>query len=181
MLFTLLCKKNDAAGTVDIAGVTELAVNYVNGPLTAVYAQSQVKTGANAYLNALTVNATSTMSILGASYAVMPTLKLHAGLGRSTSSGFAVASTTPYDTSSYQVGATYNVTPVITLMAQMAKVNDKSATNTDRTLTGAGLDYNFSKTARAYVRYDNINYASSGTVTAGTKQTRTAVGISKSF
>jgi len=179
-------RKNDTAGTVDIAGVTEFAVNYANGPLVVGYAQTKVETGAAAYLSALNANASSTMSILGASYQVMPVLKLHAGLGRSSGSGITAVTTASVttanaDTSSYQVGATYNVTPVITLMAQYVKVNDKAASNVDRTLTGLGADYNFSKTTRAYFRYDNVNFASNQTAFVGSKQTRTAVGISKSF
>ena len=66
-------------------------------------------------------------------------------------------------------------------MAQYVKVNDKSAANVDRTLTGLGADYNFSKTTRAYFRYDNINYASNVAAFNGSKQTRTAVGVSKAF
>ena len=197
-------QKNDTAGlttgsgTTDVAGVTEIAVNYANGPLALVFAQTEVKTGTGTYANgALPANASSTMSILGASYQVLPTLKLHAGLGRSSSSGIVAGITTtstaaatyaasataasPYATDSYQVGATYNLSPVITLMAQYAKVNDKSVQNVDRTLTGLGADYSFSKTTRAYVRYDNINYASNQAAFNGSKQTRTAIGVSKSF
>ena len=197
-------QKNDTSGlttgsgTTDVAGVTELAANYANGPLVVAFAQTKVTTGTGTYANsALAANASSTMSILGASYQVLPELKLHAGLGRSSSSGIAAGITTtstaaatyaasatqasPYSTGSYQVGATYNLTPVITLMAQMVKVNDKSVQNVDRTLTGLGADYNFSKTARAYFSYDNINYASNVAAFNGSKQTRTAAGVSKSF
>jgi len=185
-------------GTADVAGVTEFALNYANGPLAVVYAQTKVDVGANGGLaltgnsttngSGLTANSSSTMSILGASYQVLPVLKLHAGLGRSTSSGIATVaasgvagSSAPADTASYQVGATYMLTPVITLMAQYAAVNDKSVANIDRKMLGLGADYNFSKTTRAYFRYDNINYASNQTEFNGSKQTRTAVGISKSF
>jgi len=194
---------SSTTGTADVAGVTEFALNYANGPLAVVYAQTKVEIGANGGLalannstqngSGLLANSSTTMSILGASYQVLPVLKLHAGLGRSTNSGQAPVaavgtSTAPVsgvgttaDTTSYQVGATYNLTPVITLMAQYVKVNDKSASNVDRTLTGLGADYNFSKTTRAYFRYDNINYASNQTEFNGSKQTRTAVGVSKSF
>jgi len=179
-------RKNDtgsastaATGTADIVGVNEVAVSYVNGPATVVYSTTKVSVGAAALANALTPNTSSTMSILAASYQVLPQLKLHAGLGKATSTGFATSAA--YDTSSYSFGVTYNVTPVIVVMAQMAKVNDKAASNTDRKMTGLGADYNFSKTARAYVRYDNIDYASNLVAFNGTKQTRTAVGVSKSF
>jgi len=186
-------RKNDTGGTTDVVGVTEFAANYTNGPLVVGFASTKISTGASVYANnstsngtGMTANSSSTMSILGASYQVLPVLKLHAGLGRSSSSGVVgvpgtANGTTAPDTSSYQVGATYNVTPVITLMAQYVKVNDKSFTDLDRTLTGLGADYSFSKTTRAYVRYDNVNYASNFTAFNGTKQTRTAIGVSKSF
>ena len=172
-------QKNSTGGTADIVGVTDMSVNYANGPVQVVYATIQYKVGAAAApLNGtLAANAESKSSILGASYAVMPTLKLHAGLGKSTSTGTTVA----YDSTSYQVGATYNVTPVITVMAQYAKVNDKAASNIDRTLVGLGADYNFSKTARAYVRYDKVNFGSNVVAASGSEQTRTAIGVSKSF
>ncbi len=197
-------QKNDTAGlttgsgTTDVAGVTEFAANYANGPVVVGFAQTKVSTGTGTYANAaLPANASSTMSILGASYQVLPVLKLHAGMGRSSSSGITAGITTtstvvatyaasatqasPYDATSYQVGATYNLTPVITLMALYAKVDDKSVQNVDRTMLGLGADYNFSKTTRAYVRYDNINYASNLASFNGSKQTRTAIGVSKSF
>jgi predicted porin len=69
----------------------------------------------------------------------------------------------------------------IDILAQMVKVDDTSSTNMDRKLTGLGVNYNFSKTARAYLRYDSINYASSGTAAAGSEVKRTAIGVSKSF
>jgi len=116
------------------------------------------------------------MSILAASYQVMPQLKLHAGLGKSTSTGLAA----PVDTSSYQVGVTYTLTPQIDLMAQMAKMDDKAATNFDRKMVGLGANYNFSKTARAYVRYDSLNY-NTNVASSGSEVKRTAIGVSKSF
>jgi len=190
-----------SAGSTDVLGVNEFALNYANGPLAVVYTQTKVEVGANGGLalannsttngSGLTANSSSTMSILGASYQVLPTLKLHAGLGRSSSTGIAVVaaaaspgvlgSSGPAYTTSYQVGATYNVTPVITVMAQYAAVNDKSAANIDRKMLGLGADYSFSKTTRAYFRYDNIDYASNQTAFNGSKQTRTAIGVSKSF
>ena len=106
---------------------------------------------------------------------VLPNVKLHAGLGKSTSSLAA------YNSTSMQYGVTYDVTPAIVLMAQYAKVDDKAATNIDRTLVGLGADYKFSKTTRAYIRYDSVNLNSNRTTAAANEQTRTAVGISKAF
>jgi len=192
----------------DVVGVTEWSLNYANGPLSAMYAVTKVSVGQNgSYALAnnstsggsqLYANSSTSMSILGASYQVLPVLKLHAGVGASTNTNqSAVAATlntgvatgaslvsgtgTVANTSSYQFGATYDLNSSIVVMAQSAKVDDKSSTNTDRTMLGLGVDYKFSKTSRAYVRYDSINFASNLAASTGTAQKRTAVGISTAF
>jgi len=170
-----------AASDLDTAGITDLSVSYVNGPATVVFAQTKIKAGnfiAAPTTGSLVSNSSSTMSILAAAYQVLPNVKLHAGLGQSSSTG--LATTNIADTSSYQVGVTYNVTPVITVMAQTAKVNDKSTNNIDRKMVGLGADYSFSKTTRAYVRYDSLNYNTS-VASAGSEVKRTAIGVSKAF
>jgi predicted porin len=171
-------QKNSTAGTADIVGVTDMSVSYANGPVQVVYAAIQYKVGANVPLNgSLAANGESKSSILGASYQVLPNVKLHAGLSKSTSTNTAVN----YDSTGTQFGVTYDVTPVIVVMAQMAKVNDKAASNVDRKMVGLGADYKFSKTTRAYVRYDSIDYKSNGTAESGSEVKRTAFGVSKAF
>jgi len=190
-------------GATDVVGVNGFSLNYANGPLTAIYAQDKVTVGANGGTSlannstsggsGLSANSSTTMSILGATFQVMPVLKLHAGVGNSTnnnqtavagvSSSTAVVSGTGTiaNTNSVQYGATYDLTPSIVLMGQMVKVDDKSTTNTDRKVTGLGADYKLSKLTRLYYRYDSINYASNLTASSGTEQKRTAIGISSSF
>jgi len=184
-------------GTTDVVGVKAFSLNYANGPLTAVYAQDKVSVGANggtALANnsttggtALQANTSTTMSILGASYQVLPTLKLHAGVGTSTNTGQAAftAQTTGQglvaNTSSQQYGATYDLNSSIVLMGQVATMDDKSALNTDRKMTGFGADYKLSKLTRFYVRTDSINFASNLAASSGTAQKRTAIGFSSSF
>ena len=184
-------------GTTDVVGVKGFSLNYANGPLTAVYAQDKVSVGAygtTALANSTTTNGTwlqantsTTMTILGASYQVLPTLKLHAGVGTSTNTGQTAftAQTTGTgvmaNTSSQQYGATYDLNSSIVLMGQVATMDDKSTTNTDRKMTGFGANYNLSKTTRFYVRTDNINYASNLVASSGTAQRRTAFGFSSSF
>jgi hypothetical protein len=135
-------------GATDVVGVRGFSLNYANGPLTAVYAQDKVSVGAygttalanNSTSNgtALQANTSTTMSILGASYQVLPTLKLHAGVGTSTNTGQTAftAQTTGTgvmaNTSSQQYGATYDLNSSIVLMGQVASMDDKSTTNTDR-------------------------------------------------
>jgi len=186
-----------SGGTTDVVGVKAFSLNYANGPLTAVYAQDKVSVGANGTY-ALTGNSTTngsflqsntstTMSIFGASYQVLPTLKLHAGVGTSTNTGQATFSATSLgqgimaNTSSQQYGATFDLNSSIVLMGQVATMDDKSALNTDRKMTGLGANYNLSKTTRLYYRYDSINYASNLAASSGTAQKRTAFGFSSSF
>jgi hypothetical protein len=48
-------------------------------------------------------------------------------------------------------------------------------------MVGLGVNYNLSKTARAYLRYDTINYGDNVAAATGSKQNRYAIGVSKSF
>ncbi len=185
--------KNDQAAvgsattTADTVGVDEYALRYTNGPIDAMYTTIKYSTGPGTYANGITTNfanSTNTQNLLGATYTVNPALKLHAGFGSYTSTADT------YKGKSTQYGVTYTMGQ-IDLLAQMVKVDDSSTAtgsgtnNTasmDRKLTGLGLNYNLSKTARLYVRYDSINYNSNGTTRYdGSDQKRTAFGFSKSF
>ncbi len=181
-----------AAGAGNTVGVKEYALRYTNGPIDAMYTSIKYEVGSNGTLqtkvnnqsasvttpalatNALTGGYTNTQNLLGVTYAVMPTLKLHGGLG-----SFSSADNTAKGKST-QLGVTYTMGN-IDLMAMMAKVDDTATTNVDRKMTGLGVNYNLSKTSRIYLRADDINYNSNGTAAAGTAVKRTAVGISKSF
>jgi predicted porin len=173
------------SGRGNTVGVNEYALRYTNGPVDAMYTSIKYKVGSNgtqmatlsaagaATLVAMTQQ-DSTQNLLGVSYQVLPALKLNAGFGSFESSA------NNYKGSSKSFGGTYTMGKV-DILAQMAKVDDKSSTNIDRKMTGLGVNYNFSKTARAYVRYDSINWGSNAAAAAGSAQKRTAVGISKSF
>jgi predicted porin len=164
------------AGTGDTVGVQDVSIRYANGPLDVMYATLKYTVGANAPANgSLTASSSTEQSILGASYQLLGNVKLHAGFGETKSS------TNTFKGKSTQYGVTYAATPVIDVMAQVAKFDDTSSTDVDRKLTGLGVDYKFSKTARAYFRYDSINYGSNVAAASGSELKRTAVGISKSF
>jgi len=169
--------------TVDTIGVTEYMLRYTNGPIDAMYTSIKYDGTGIANLNWGTTahNRTNTQSLLGATYTVMPGLKLHAGSGKFSSSDNV------WEGKSTQYGATYTVGQW-DFMAQVAKVDDTNTSTTvattanmDRKLTGIGVNYNLSKTTRAYLRYDDINYNTSGAATAGSAQKRTALGMSVSF
>jgi len=169
-------QKNSNGGTgTDTVGVTEGALRYTAGPVDAMLSTIKYTVGSTAPLNgSLTANSDTTQNLLGAAFTVMPGLKLHAGVGSYSSS------TNVFKGSSQQFGVTYT-TGAFDLMAQMASVDDKSTTDIDRKMTGIGINYNLSKTARAYVRYDNINLNDNAAATTGSKLNRYAIGVSKSF
>ena len=177
---------NVASGSAgNTVGVNEYALRYTNGPVDAMYTSIKYSVGSNG-TNQLYVNSSnalalrniatqdSTQNLLGVAYKVLPALTLNAGFGKFSSSGANFQGT------SKQFGGTYTVGQW-DVLAQVAKVDDTSSTNIDRKMTGLGVNYNFSKTARAYFRYDSINYGSNVTAAAGSEITRTAIGISKSF
>ena len=170
---------NSGTSTVDTVGVTEIAGRYDNGPLTVMYTQLKYDVGSNtapAY-GALAASKDTTHSLLGASYQVLPAVKLHAGYGGSTSIDSSIA-----NSKSQQYGVTWNATPVVDVMAQRAKNSDGNATAYNRAMMGLGIDYKFSKTARAYLRWDSLKLADgAATVTAGDTIKRSAIGISTSF
>jgi predicted porin len=178
--------ENDSGATaaVSTVGVTDMSVRYQAGPLDVMYASLKYKVGSDATLNGgklsdqtsnLTANSTNTHTALAGSYAVMPTLKVSFSTGGSKASADSIA-----NSKFTQYGAVYTMGQ-IDIMAQTATVNDKNTANFDRKMTGLGVNYNLSKTARAYVRYDNLNFDTEHAATSGSKIKRTAIGISKSF
>jgi len=175
-----MAPKNNT-GTGDTVGVVDYSARYQNGPLDIMYAGIRYDTNTTATANtsvatgisAAGANYTGTM--LGISYEVMPGLKLHGGSGTSKSGTDAYVNAT-----TKQFGASYK-TGMWTIMAQTATMDDRGTSGFDRKMTGFGADYNLTKNTRAYVRYDNLNYNSSGTAASGSQVKRTAFGLSTAF
>ena len=165
-------------------GMSEYALRYTMGPVDAMYTSIKYTVGnniqpigASVAATAIATGLTSTQNFLGATYTVTPQIKLHAGLGDFKSS------TNTYKGSSTQFGATYTMGK-FDFMAQQAKVDDSSSANTDRKLTGMGVNYNFSKNTRAYFRNETAKFATNQaafTVSGGSEQKRMAIGLSTRF
>jgi len=165
------------AGTGQTVGMSEQTIRYINGPLDAAYTQIKyTNPGVTATNGSLTADLTNKHSMYAASYAVLPTVKLHAGLSKSLASTASVA-----DSKGKQYGVTWNVTPVIDVLAQQATVTDNNTADFSRKMTGLGVDYKFSKTTRAYFRYDSLNFDTNHAASAGSEIKRTAVGLSQAF
>jgi len=177
-----------SSGAGNTVGLTEYMLRYTNGPIDAAYTSIKYDVGSNgvnqakfttttgaavAGSNTITVQ-DNTQNLLGVKYTVMPGLNLNLGLGNFTSSSGT------YKGSSRTLGGTYTK-GVVDFLIVLAKVDDTSTTDTDRKLTGMGVNYNLSKTSKLYYRYDQIDYGTNVTAIAGSTQKRTAIGISKSF
>ena len=175
------------SGFKNTVGVTEYMLRYTNGPIDAAYTSIKYDVGSNgtnvtsladAGGSALTQTTLAsqdvTQNLLGVQYQVLPSLKLNVGAGSFTSSAGA------FQGSSASYGGTYTM-GMVDVLAIMARVNDTTAGNNDRNMTGLGVNYNLSKTSRVYYRYDSINFSSAKDQIAGSVQKRTAIGVSKSF
>ena len=174
-----------AAGNT--VGVQETALRYTNGPIDAMYSTIKYTVGSNgvyqlqqgsasSVANTSDTNAaqTSTQSLLGVAYKVMPALTLNFGSGTTSSSGGA------YQSSSKSYGGTYTMGQ-FDFMLLMSATDDKGSTNFDKKMTGMGLNYNLSKTTRLYYRSSNNNYGSNVAATSGSSVKASAFGLSKSF
>ena len=181
------------AGNTNTVGVTEYNLRYTSGPIDATYDSIKYTVGSNgtaqqqfyAYTAngsalssttaTLSSNVTSTHNYAGINYAINDSIKLHGGYGN-----FTTTDTAASNGRSTQVGATYT-TGQWQFLAQDVQVQDTASTATNRQMFGAGVNYWLSKNTRAYVRYDNINYASNTTAFSGSTQTRQVIGVSSSF
>jgi len=175
-------------GAGNTVGVNESAIRYTNGPVDAMYSTIKYTIGSNGVsqnvqscangvcTQVIDTNAaqTTTQNLLGVAYEVMPGLKLNLGSGTYSSS------TGTYQGNSRNYGGTYTM-GMIDFMLLTSATNDTTTANIDKKMTGYGVNYNLSKTARAYVRADSLNYYSNGAAASGSAIKRTAFGISKSF
>ena len=177
-------------GAGNTVGVTETALRYTNGPIDAMYTTIKYTVGSNGVTQntqtltngvatftadtSLQTAQTSSQSLLGVAYKVMPNLTLNFGSGTYSSS------TGTYQGSSKNYGGTYTM-GMWDLMLLSSATDDKTSTNFDKKMTGYGVNYNLSKQTRAYVRMDNLNYGSNAAAVAGSSVKRTAFGVSKSF
>jgi len=164
---------------------TEFGLRYAAGPLTVSYAYVEQAAGtltANWYgttsgaaLNTTAFVKTAT-NMLNASY-VMGATTVYAGWN----DGETLASTTSaVPTSGYRAGVKHTM-GAIDLMASYTQ--QKSTTSDVKaTVTGLRADYNFSKTAAAYVGYENWDTGATynNSLTTGTRKIA-SMGLRKSF
>jgi predicted porin len=161
---------------------TEFGLRYAAGPLTVSYANVSTASQTNAggwYAVGSSVAGTlkTSVNMINASFA-MGSTTLYAGWNKGDST--AASSTATTATKGYRFGAKHTM-GAIDLGASYTQQTSGTA-NTDASVTGLRADYNFSKTAAAYIGYENwdTGTAYASTATSGMRKI-TSVGLRKSF
>ncbi len=165
-------------GAYDKLGSEELGLNYANGPLAASF--SNLKQDS---VNVGTGTTATTVNTLGANYTIGAFKALVLNQAVKTTTG-TVATDTNYTalTGTYTMGQTV-------LMASTGSLKQDVGANAGKKskLTGLGADYNLSKTAALYARYEKIDdqagaIAAASTIDGSEKtRTRTALGLRVAF
>jgi predicted porin len=154
---------------------TEIGLRYAAGPLTLAYANVAQGAQTNAtgwYSSATLVNAAKTSAnVYSASY-TMGATTLHAGMN--DGNRLAAASTgAAVDSKGSNIGITHNIGAI----GLMASMRTQKVGTVEGKVTGLRADYNFSKTAAAYVGYEKFD---NGATTAN-ETTAASIGLRKSF
>lgn len=173
---------DDAAATAANGGVpaatklTDLGLNYSNGPLNIAFSSVQrTATAAGAVK--------STYNFLGANY-TLGAAKFFVGYGdgdkssQTSAASALVATTAGSDTKLSRVGATYAM-GAVTLLGQYSTLEIGTAPK--RKTTGLRADYALSKRTIAYVGYEAYDNGQAITTGLGNKQNTAMVGVRHSF
>ena len=161
--------------------VTEIGLNYANGPLTVAYVNLRAGEFTNAATTTISTDATAkqTLNVLGANYVLASTgTTLYAGLmngGISKASGAVTTDVTKAKATRFAVKQEVNAQVDVIASYQTAKpdVNPNDVKDTVKGLRG---DYKLSKTSMVYVGYESWLNS-----TDNTTRKSTAIGIRKSF
>jgi predicted porin len=158
---------NPSTAIAAVADITDIGLNYANGPLAA---------GVSLYkVSSLTTAIDNKETNLYATYD-MGVAKL--GAGYYTEKGAAAGAV---DTKGYNVSANVPLNASLNLLANYGKKDDKvAATNLDSTIAAIGLKYTLSKRTSVYARYvdqKNDNVAAN----AAKKVQTTLVGVQHNF
>ena len=164
-------KADTNASLTEVGAITDIGVNYANGPLTAGFSSYKVDTTAAA------VSKTDNNAYVTYDLGVA---KLGAGY-------FTQKQTGTVDADGYSVSATVPLNANLSLLANYGKLDSKLASNKDATIGAIGVKYTLSKRTSVYARYvdqKNDNAAATATATAGvgvSSQKTTLVGVQHNF
>ena len=173
--------------TKEVGQISDLGLNYANGPLRAgvsLYSVDSIATDATA---AVTGGASARTAFAGknkqtnfyAQYDIAGAT-LYVGAHKETTEG-AAGAVKALDASGTNFAAKYAVTGNVNLLANFAKLDDKTAANLDIKTTAIGAQYVFSKNTSAYVRGVKETTDNQTGVTKAKQVTTTLIGLQTNF
>jgi predicted porin len=155
---------NPATDIAEVGAITDIGVNYANGPLAAGFSSYKVDTTAAA------VSKTDNNAYVTYDLGVA---KLGAGY-------FTQKQTGTVDADGYSVSATVPLNANLSLLANYGKLDSKLASNKDATIGAIGVKYTLSKRTSVYARYVDQKNDNAAT-DAAKKTTTTLVGVQHNF
>ena len=169
--FKTTADANPATAIGAVADITDIGLNYANGPLAAGFSNYKTAAvGATAEKTDNNVYATYDFGVakLGAGY-------------------YTQKQTGSVDNKGFNVSANVPLNANLNLLANYGKLDDKLAANKDATIAAIGLKYALSKNTSVYARYvdqknDNAATAATATAGVGVKSIKTSlVGMQTNF
>lgn len=149
---------NSTTATSNNFGFTDATVNYSKGPLNVAYSQAKAEAGANAAqgnnaASALIAGSSVKYQYLAANYTIdKATVYYGQTIGRT--SGLA----TDKEVKSQNVAVKYALTPVVDVLANYVRVDDRAATSAkDQNLKGVSAIYKLSKRTSTYATYQKYD------------------------
>ena len=162
-----------AATTVkELGAVTDVGVNYANGPLRAGLSNwSQAANGTGGGATAVGKN---NQTNLYAQYDIA---------GATLYVGFhdEKAATSGNKSAGSNIAVKYALTPSVSLLANYGTLNDKSAANADKSIAAVGAQYALSKRSSLYARYVSEKNDNLATGTLAKEVTTALVGLQHNF
>lgn len=150
---------NSTTATNNSNGFKNVTVNYSNGPLNMAYSNAKASAGGNiaqgnGAAGALTANSDVKYQFLAANYTV-GSVTVYGGLTTGKTVGLTGGDK---EVKSRNVAAKYAVTPMIDVLANYVKVDDKAATGAkDQDLKAISAIYKFSKRTSTYATYQQYD------------------------
>ncbi|MFN4351278.1 MAG: porin [Hylemonella sp.] len=175
--------KSDDGTTPGAGAMSDVGLNYANGPIAAgvsVFNQ-EIGSGYNDNTSTL-VNtpAVATKSALTTYFVTYDFKFAKFGLGGHTYKGSNAASVDTVDNAGMNVLAEVPVTPALALTVNYQRLDDKLTANADSTQTAVGAQYSLSKRSMAYARYINQTADNAAGATVE-KANRFLVGLRHNF
>jgi predicted porin len=157
---------NGTTAVTQSAGSSDLGLNYSNGPLNLGLSNFSTSKLAGDISSNKQTNLYANYTVAAATIYV---------------GGHNETATTGAKSSGSNVALKYMVTPVVALLANTGKLDDKSTANRDKKISAVGVKYDLSKRSSVYARYvsEKNDNAANNTGVANVKTT--LVGLNHNF